>query len=402
MENEEEKNIDNCRKVTKWIVPYYVEDPDVAYHIARNMIFEENKNIEYDESESTATLKSLLYSKNDAINLLRVLAADWKHVKSMMCLGDIYYWGIKENIDYEEAMHYYQKALTIEPENLKAKFCVAYAYYTGKGIDKDEEKAYKMFDELVEVNQYPEALFFLGEFYYFGKVIEQDYKKALYYYEQSLKNNKNVYNSKNRLAEMYLLGKGVEKDCIKAKTYFEDCLENRDDDYPNYMLANIYSGKYGTYNDEQKAIEHFNIVEMDLCISLVFYVLATMPNNEQDLNKVFELLNTKMNIVRNELKQFPYKHPAKLYNDRLKYLSVEEYDDIVQRLKDKVEKCLNDDKFVKAMNLFDCNEDIIVYSRFIVESYRYNKIEDYIQEKTDNKDNSIILFAQKIFDKPQN
>ena len=54
------------------------------------------------------------------------------------------------------------------------------------------------------------------------------------------------------------------------------------------------------------------------------------------------------------------------------------------------------------MNIFDCNEDIIAYSKFIVESYRYNKIEDYIQEKTDNKDNSIILFAQKIFDKPQN
>ena len=338
--------------------------------------------------------------EKQAFNMLNKLANEKNHTKSTIYLGEIYHFGLGVDVDYEKAMFYYKKALKKEPHNLRAKFYIAYAYYAGEGVEKNYEKAYKMFYDLVHKDNFEEATFYLGECYYLGRYVQQDYQKAFQYFNKATECEKNyasnIYNSKFYLGEMYLLGRGVNFDCEKAKEYFEDILDERDDEV-YYKLALIYSGKYGTYKDEKKAKEYLEKIEIDLCITLMYYLLALRPKEEQNLNKMFELLNSEMDLVQYMLKQIPYKHPAREYHRRLAYLRKEEYDDIVHRLKAKIDRCRTDNKFLEVPKTFVSDEDVIFYATCIVKSYEYPSIDAYIKELLQKKDDEALIFVGKLF-----
>lgn len=338
--------------------------------------------------------------EKQAFNILNRLANEKGHIKSIFYLGEIYHFGLGVDVDYEKAMFYYKETLKKDPHNLRAKYCIAYAYYAGTGVEKSYEQAYKMFYDLVHKDNYEEAAFHLGECYYLGRSVQQDYQKAFEYFNRALNSDKvyssNIYNSKFYLGEMYLLGNGVNFDCQKAKEYFEDIInEKKDDVY--YKLALIYLGKYGTYKDEKKAKEYFEKIEIDLCIALIYYLLALRPEEEQNLNKMFELLNSEMDLFQYMLKQIPYKHPAREYHRRLAHLRNEEYDDIVNRLKAKIDKCRTDNKFLEVPKTFVSDEDVIFYATCIVKSYEYPSIDSYIRELLQKKDDAALIFVGKLF-----
>lgn len=338
--------------------------------------------------------------EKQAFNMLNKLANEKDHVKSIFYLGEIYHFGLGVDIDYEKAMFYYKKALKKDPHYLRAKYCIAYAYYAGKGVEKSYEQAYKMFYDLVHKDNYEEAIFHLGECYYLGRYVQQDYQKAFQYFNRALNSNKvypsNIYNSKFYLGEMYLLGNGVNSNCEKAKEYFEDIIDEKYDDV-YYKLALIYLGKYGTYKDEKKAKEYLEKIEIDLCITLIYYLFALRPEEEQNLNKMFELLNSEMDSFQYMLKQIPYKHPAREYHRRIAHLRNEEYDDIVNRLKAKIDKCRTDYKFLEVPKTFVSDEDVIFYATCIVKSYEYPSIDAYIRELLQKKDDAALIFVGKLF-----
>ncbi len=121
--------------------------------------------------------------KNELVsfNILKELAEKYNHVISYYYLGEFYFWGGPVEIDFEKSFFYYSEALKINPDYSKAKFCIAYAYYSGKGIEKNYEIAFNMFKELAEKDEFIDAYFYLGEFYYLGRVVKQDYEKAIEY-----------------------------------------------------------------------------------------------------------------------------------------------------------------------------------------------------------------------------
>lgn len=338
--------------------------------------------------------------EKQAFDMLNKLANEKGHVKSIFYLGEIYHFGLGVDIDYEKARFYYKKALKKDPHYLRAKYCIAYAYYAGKGFEKNYEQAYKMFYDLVNKDNYEEATFHLGECYYLGRYVQQDYQKAFQYFNRALNGNKiypsNIYNSKFYLGEMYLLGNGVDYNCEKAKEYFEDIIDEKYDDV-YYKLALIYSGKYGMYKDEKKAKEYFEKIEIDLCIALIYYLFALQPEEEQNLNKMFELLNSEMDLFQYMLNQIPYKHPAREYHRRLAHLRNEEYYYIVEKLKTKIDKCRKDNKFLEIPRIFDNDEDVIFYATCVIKSYEYPSIDAYIKDLLQKEDDATLIFVGKLF-----
>lgn len=336
-----------------------------------------------------------LKNEEKALKIFENLEENNNHIKSILYLGEIYYFGLGQNIDYQKSMHYYNKVLKMDSNNLRAKFCIAYAYCSGKGVERNFEIAYKMFKDLVEKNNYEEAFFYLGEFYYLGRVVQQDYQKALLYFNKSLSFNKNIYATKYYLGEMYFYGRGVDIDYQKSKKFFEEILnDNCDDAY--YKLGLIYSGNYEIEKNEEKSNEYFDKIEIDLCIALIFYIFALRPEEEQNTNKIFELLNNEIDAYKIMVKQLPFYHPARLYNNRLSVLEKKEYDDIVERLKYKVEKCIHDKKFSELFRLFEYEDDIKFFAQCIVKSYNYDSISEYIKYLIKKENSDALAFIGKI------
>lgn len=305
--------------------------------------------------------------QNDTVSfkMLKELAEKYNHARSYYYLGEFYFFGGPVEIDYEKSFFYYNEALKINPKYLKAKLCIAYAYYSGKGIEKNYDIAFNMFKELAEENKLVDAYFYLGEFYYLGRVVQKDYKKAMEYFNEALNYSKNVYGSKYYLGEMYMFGKGVNADYQKAKMYFADILNEKYDD-AYYKLALINSGEFGIQKNEEKSKEYFNKIEFDLCIAMIYYVIAVKPEEEQNLDEILKLLDSEMEVVKQTIVQFPPNHPTKIYHDRLYSLKDEEYNDIVERLKNKIKTCKKEKNLKDAIMTLSFDNDVIDLVRCIV------------------------------------
>lgn len=335
-----------------------------------------------------------------AFNILKELAEKYNHAKSYYYLGDFYFWGGPVEIDYKKSFYYYNEALKINPKYLKAKFAIAYAYYAGKGIEQNFEVAFSMFEELAKTYNYPKAYFYLGELYYIGKYppqpnfvfsLDDNYTEAFYYFNKSIEYNKNIYASKYYLGEMYMLGRGVEEpNCLRAKMYFEEILnEKYDDSY--YKLALINSGDFGFPKNEEKANEYFNKIELDLCIAMIYYILAVKPDEEQTLNELLKLLSSEMPVIKKQISQFPINHPAKIYHNRLLSLKKEEYEDIIERLKNKIIQCKDENKLNTSIMILSSDDEVIDLAKCIVK-YKNSQNNHNFEDKVDNNKKTILKF----------
>ena len=335
-----------------------------------------------------------------AFNILKELVEKYNYAKSYYYLGDFYFWGGPVEIDYKKSFYYYNEALKANPKCLIAKFAIAYAYYAGKGIEKNFEIAFRMFEELIKEYNYPKAYFFLGELYYTGKYppqqkfifsLSDNYTEAFYYFNKSIEYNENLYGSKYYLGEMYMLGRGVEEsNCLRAKLYFEEILnEKYDDSY--YKLALINSGNFGFPKNDEKSNEYFNKIELDLCLAMIYYILAVKPNEEQNLDELLKMLSSEMPVIKNNINQFPINHPAKIYHNRLLSLKKEEYEDIIDRLKNKIIQCKDKNKINTSILTLSSDNEVINLAKCIIK-YKNSQNNHSFEDKVDNNKNTILKF----------
>ena len=285
------------------------------------------------------------------------------NVDAMNELGVRYLYGKGVEKDEKKAFELFNSAS--EKDCIKAKFNLAMCYYKGYGIEQNDLVSFNILKELAEKYHHAKSYYYLGEFYFFGGPVEIDYKKAMEYFNKSLNYNKNVYNSKYYLGEMYMFGKGVNADYSKAKMYVEDILKEKDDAV-YYKLALINSGEFGIEQNEEKSKEYFNKIEFDLCIAMIYYVIAVKPDEEQNLDEILKLLDLERELVDQLILLFPPKHPTRIYHNRLYYLKDEEYNDIVERLKNKIIICKKAKKFKSAITALSSDSDIIDLVRYIV------------------------------------
>ena len=123
--------------------------------------------------------------------------------------------GGPDEIDFETAFDGW-KTLTETVNFHVAKYELAWCYLEGKGIEKDEQKAYNIFYEIMPKDR--RAKYQVAKFNYLGTGIEKDYKKAFDIFNE-LKDKSPFDMEKcicGYLGEMYFYGLGVEQDRKKG------------------------------------------------------------------------------------------------------------------------------------------------------------------------------------------
>lgn len=249
------------------------------------------------------------------------------------------------------------------------KYDIAYSYLYGKGVEKDLKKSFEIFKELIEKDDYKKAYGFMGDFYYRGKVIEQDYNRAMYYYTEAIKYNEEDKSSNYFLGEMFYKGKGVKINLEKAKYYFEKAIKENDD------KALYRLGKIEKEQNKDIFNKYFDKIEIDLCIMLMHYVIATVQLEQQNIGEILKLLNYNFMSIESKILEYPFNHPCKNYFQKIRVLSNDEYDEIKENLKKKIQKIINNPKIFNCFDMIESKEAVEKCAKIIVESYK-NKIND--------------------------
>ena len=311
-------------------------------------------------------------------------------------LGNEYLYGEKVALDYDKAKLYFEKAISLG--NYKAKYAIGKMYYEGMGFKNDYEKAYNIFNELATQYNDRWSKYYLGQMYYFGQYVEQNYEKAynifnelvneyndadskyylgqMYYLGQYVEQNyEKAYNIFNELAnkyndadtkyylgQMYYFGQYVGQDYEKAKNLFEQ-VSGFFEVHAEYYLGKIYeNNSYGTAQNIEKADEYFKKIEKNICITLIYYYLATSHLRKITLN---ELIAYDVNIIDSILSNMPDGHQARIYYEKWKTLSIDAYNDIAERLKIKLAKYKNIENLV--FEYINKDEDIEIIAELIVQ-----------------------------------
>ena len=358
--------------------------------------------------------------ENKSIEELQVLASQ-NNSEAIYELGNRYCLGKDIERDYEKAITNFKEAINLGNE--KGKYGMAKCYYYGKGVEKDYEKAYNIFKELSEKgDQY--AKYYIAEMYYLGKGIEQNYKKAynifkelsekgdqfakyyiaeMYYYGKGVeKNYEKAYNIFKELAEkgyqgakyyiatMYYYGKYVDKNYEKAKYYFEKSLNEEIDDSYYYLYLINENGGYGVTKNTDESEKYLFKIEKDLCECLIYYSI-TMDKNK--LEDYLEFLNYDKEFLDALIKGFPIDHPISIYYNRLKSLNSEQYKEIAQKLKEKINIFYaREIKYFTIKNV-TCEEDVDILAEIIIASSKYNTMDEYFSKKVDEDKDEGILYA---------
>lgn len=119
----------------------------------------------------------------------------------------------------------------------KATYMKIVSLYLGRGIEKDEQRAFNELTKFVEDRVYFKGRELLGEMYYYGKGTEQDYKKAL----ESFKEAEGILASAEYyLGLMYINGQGVEVDEKKGLDYIIGAAQGRYKKAIEYIIDNAY------------------------------------------------------------------------------------------------------------------------------------------------------------------
>lgn len=125
---------------------------------------------------------------NKALSLYR-MGANQGNAFCLTQLGLLYKDRSMPSIDkYPEAAAFecFSKAYENKPENCPAICSLAECYEKGEGVARDESKAFALYLEGSEYNDYAAAK--AGLFYEEGRVVEKDQHKAYEYYEKATEN----------------------------------------------------------------------------------------------------------------------------------------------------------------------------------------------------------------------
>lgn len=172
-----------------------------------------------------------------------------------------YYLGKDISKDEKKAFKLWKKA--DEKDSINAKGNLAYCYYFGKGTEKNQKLAFSLFEELLYKYGKEQARYYLGECYYLGIAVKKDYKKAFEFFSQACKNNPQDLDSKYYLATMYYYGQYVEQNFEKAFELFNAIYNKKQDKDTKFYIGEMkYFGK-GTNQSYKEAYEIFHSLYKD-------------------------------------------------------------------------------------------------------------------------------------------
>ena len=305
-----------------------------------------------------------------AYNIFNELATKYNDQNSKYYLGKMYYLGDGIEQDYEKAYNIFNE-LAIKYDDKDAKYYLGEMYYLGNGIKQDYGKAYNIFSELATKYDNKFSKSYLGEIYYLGNGIEQDYEKAYNIFSELATKDDDEY-AKYYLGEMYYLGNYVGRDYEKAKDLFEQ-VNGYLKVNAEYYLGKIFeNGGYGVIQNLEMADEFFCKIEKDICITLIYYILAVSHVEKFTLN---DIVKYDMEIVKRRILSISTPtHPASIYYKKWKSILKKAYNDIIERLKVKLIKYKELEE--KFLMLIEDEKGVEGMAQAIVYYYTDSEIEE--------------------------
>lgn len=185
-----------------------------------------------DEEEATSWFKKAARAGNES---------------SMLSLGR---WR-EERKDYEEAADWYREAM--KAGNSEGKFRLGCLYLDGKGVQKEEFKAFNLIKDAAENNA--DAMNCLGFLYDHGRGVAQDKKQAMEWYQKAadLGHTDAMYN----IGMLYEFCGDITQDYAEAAKWFKKAADNGDAD-GMYQIGRLYLHGMGVAIDEKLAYKWFD------------------------------------------------------------------------------------------------------------------------------------------------
>ena len=161
-------------------------------------------------------------------------------------LGRCYEYGIGYEIDYKQAVIWYEKAAN--KKNIYAIYALAGCYWQGKGVRQNDVKAIQLFKEAAALNS-PWAVHQLGDIYFYGNSIKADSALAFEYYQQAA--DLGIDIAKRKLAHFYFFGEApVAKDEQKGFQLYKAVADNGDAHAAYNVACSYLNGSGVTANPE--------------------------------------------------------------------------------------------------------------------------------------------------------
>ena len=139
-------------------------------------------------------------------------------------LGDIFSGGTYGDEDHEKAYGFYLKGH--EAGDPGATHSLATVLITGDGVEKDPEKAFKLYKSIADDD--PSVQMKMGLCYLAGEGVKQDKAKAYRWFEKAAKNG--VQDAQLNLGLMCLFGDGVKQNFKKAIKWLSEGGKNLEDE----------------------------------------------------------------------------------------------------------------------------------------------------------------------------
>ncbi|HCO60566.1 MAG TPA: hypothetical protein DIT58_10275 [Porticoccaceae bacterium] len=131
-------------------------------------------------------------------------------------LGNMHFNGVHTPVNYQEALHWYEKAA--EQGNANAIFNIGVMHDKGFHVDQNFEEALKWYQKAAALD-FPEAIYNLGIMYEYGQAVTKDYAKAQEYYLKAAQMGEP--SSQFALGLVYDKGLGVERDPVLAYMWWD-------------------------------------------------------------------------------------------------------------------------------------------------------------------------------------
>ncbi|RIA86482.1 hypothetical protein C1645_807770 [Glomus cerebriforme] len=218
---------------------------------------------------------------------------------SIYLLGYLNFHGIGTNVNRQEAIKLYQKA--VELENNAAKLDISYIYIYGNDDETNYNKAFEISKKLAE-EEYPGGINRLGYCYDSGIGTEVNIQKAFELYQKAadLGNSNGI----NNLGWCYEKGIGTDVNMQKAFEFYQKAADLENLNGINNLGA-CYDCGTGTNINKQKAFELY-LTAANLENDLAQYNLALMYENgngiEKNINQAIywykKLLNKEMKMLK--------------------------------------------------------------------------------------------------------
>ncbi|CAO3632385.1 unnamed protein product [Mucor hiemalis] len=182
-------------------------------------------------------------------------AAEKDHTPSQYCLGMQSFRGQGADINYLEALTWFEKTLKSGFYE-DTHYTVGFIYQIGGyGVETDYKKAIFFFGKAIE-NGNTKAMLSMGDMYMGGFGMEKDHKWALYWYEKAAENNN--FTALTNLGRIYGFGyEEIDKDFKKAYDYTLRAADLENVRAQLLLLGAFYYNGIGTFIDVQRAMDWY-------------------------------------------------------------------------------------------------------------------------------------------------